>query len=217
MWCAKSNVMDAVVFALCDLDAFYVSVEQVFAPGLRGRPVLVLSNNDGCTISRSSEAKALGIRMGQPAHELAEYVRGSGLVMRSANFTLYGDMSRRVMSILRDALPQVEQYSVDESWLNFTGVPDRVAFAQELRERVHRWTGLANCIGLGPTKTVQSCRIAWRSGVLEWSISAMQAIVQLRSRTSRSKMCGESVNARQQSWPAWESLLPRSCATRRQT
>jgi len=160
------------VFALCDLDAFYVSVEQVFAPGLRGRPVLVLSNNDGCTISRSSEAKALGIRMGQPAHELAEYVRGSGLVMRSANFTLYGDMSRRVMSILRDALPQVEQYSVDESWLNFTGVPDRVAFAQELRERVHRWTGLANCIGLGPTKTVAklSNRLAKRgAGVVDLS------------------------------------------------
>jgi len=92
--------------------------------------------------------------MGQPAHELKHLVRRHGLQMRSANFGLYCDMSARVVSILRDAAPRVEVYSIDESFIDLTGVPHREVFAQELRARVHRWTGIPNCIGIGPTKTL---------------------------------------------------------------
>lgn len=142
------------MFGLVDGNNFYASCERVFQPALRGVPLVVLSNNDGCAIARSAEAKALGIKMGQPAHELKHLVRRHGLQMRSANFGLYGDMSARVVSILRDAAPRVEVYSIDESFIDLTGVPRRQAFAQELRTRVHSWTGIPNCIGIGPTKTL---------------------------------------------------------------
>lgn len=142
------------MFALVDGNNFYASCEQVFQPNLRGKPLIVLSNNDGCAIARSAEAKALGIKMGQPAHELKDLVRDHGLLMRSANFTLYGDMSARVVSILRQAAPRVEVYSIDESFLDVSGIPNREQFARDLRKRVHRWTGIANCIGIGPTKTL---------------------------------------------------------------
>ena len=142
------------MFALVDGNNFYASCEQVFQPHLRGRPLVVLSNNDGCAIARSKEAKALGIRMGHPAHELRDLVRSQGLVMCSANFTLYGDMSRRVVAILRDHAPRIEVYSIDESFLDLTGIRERERFAQHLRARVRRWTGIANCVGLGPTKSL---------------------------------------------------------------
>ncbi len=142
------------MFGLVDGNNFYASCERVFQPALRGVPLVVLSNNDGCAIARSAEAKALGIKMGQPAHELKHLVRRHGLQMRSANFGLYGDMSARVVSILREAAPRVEVYSIDESFIDLTGVPRREEFAQELRTRVHSWTGIPNCIGIGPTKTL---------------------------------------------------------------
>jgi len=142
------------MFGLVDGNNFYASCERVFQPALRGVPLVVLSNNDGCAIARSAEAKALGIKMGQPAHELKHMVRRHGLQMRSANFGLYGDMSARVVSILREAAPRVEVYSIDESFIDLTGVPRREAFAQGLRTRVHSWTGIPNCIGIGPTKTL---------------------------------------------------------------
>lgn len=142
------------MFALVDGNNFYASCEQVFQPQLRGKPLVVLSNNDGCAIARSAQAKALGIKMGQPAHELKHLVRDHGLQMRSANFTLYGDMSARVVSILRDAAPRVEVYSIDESFLDLSGIRNRLGFCRELRERVQRWTGIPNCIGIGPTKTL---------------------------------------------------------------
>ncbi|MFI8570506.1 Y-family DNA polymerase [Stenotrophomonas bentonitica] len=142
------------MFGLVDGNNFYASCERVFQPKLRGVPLVVLSNNDGCAIARSAEAKALGIKMGQPAHELKHLVRRHGLQMRSANFGLYGDMSARVVSILREAAPRVEVYSIDESFIDLSGVPGREGFARELRTRVHRWTGIPNCIGIGPTKTL---------------------------------------------------------------
>lgn len=141
------------MFALVDGNNFYASCEQVFQPQLRGKPLIVLSNNDGCAIARSAEAKALGIKMGQPAHELKHLMR-AGLQVRSANFALYGDMSARVVSILRDAAPRVEVYSIDESFLDLSGMRDRVSFARELRDRIRRWTGISNCVGIGPTKTL---------------------------------------------------------------
>jgi len=141
------------VFALIDGNNFYASCERVFDPALRGRPLVVLSNNDGCAIARSAEAKALGVGMAQPIHEVPREVRRQ-LVMRSANFTLYGDISARVLAILREAAPRVEPYSIDESFLDLGGMRDREAFARDLRERVHRWTGIPNCIGIGPTKVL---------------------------------------------------------------
>lgn len=142
------------MFGLVDGNNFYASCERVFQPALRGMPLVVLSNNDGCAIARSAEAKALGIKMGQPAHELKHLVRRHGLQMRSANFGLYGDMSARVVTILREVAPRVEVYSIDESFIDLEGVRDRDRFARDLRQRVHRWTGIPNCIGIGPTKTL---------------------------------------------------------------
>jgi DNA polymerase V len=141
------------MFALVDGNNFYASCERVFDPSLRGKPLVVLSNNDGCAIARSAEAKALGIGMGQPIHEVPRAVLRQ-LAVRSANFTLYGDLSARVLAILRDAAPRVEPYSIDESFLDFSGIRDRVAFARGLRDRVQRWTGIPNCVGIGPTKVL---------------------------------------------------------------
>ena len=142
------------MFALVDGNNFYASCEQFFQSELRGKPLVVLSNNDGCAIARSAEAKALGIKMGQPAHELRDLIRKHGLQVRSANFTLYGDMSARVVSILRDAVPRVEVYSIDESFIDLSGIRHREAFCRELRDRIRRWAGIPNCIGIGPTKTL---------------------------------------------------------------
>lgn len=141
------------MFALIDGNNFYASCERVFDPALRGRPLVVLSNNDGCAIARSAEAKALGVGMGQPIHEVPRAVRRQ-LAVRSANFTLYGDISARIVSILRDASPRVEVYSIDESFIDLRGVRDRLAFARGLRARVERWTGIPNCVGIGPTKVL---------------------------------------------------------------
>lgn len=142
------------MFALVDGNNFYASCEQIHQPELRGKPLVVLSNNDGCAIARSAEAKALGIKMGHPAHELKELVRRHGLQMRSANFSLYGDISSRVVAILRDASPRVEVYSIDESFIDLSGIRDRLTFAHDLRNRIRQWTGIPNCIGIGPTKTL---------------------------------------------------------------
>lgn len=142
------------MFALVDGNNFYASCEQVFQHRLRARPLVVLSNNDGCAIARSAEAKALGIKMGQPAHELKDMVRRHGLQMRSANFTLYGDMSARVVAVLRDSGVPVEIYSIDESFLDLTRIRDRASFAHDLRHRIRAWTGITTCVGIGPTKTL---------------------------------------------------------------
>ena len=141
------------MYALVDGNNFYASCERVFQPELRGRPLVVLSNNDGCCIARTNEAKALGVRMGQPLHQIPQAVRKQ-LSIRSANFTLYGDMSSRVVAILREAAPRVEVYSVDESFLDLAGIQERDVFVRDLRNRIHRWTGIPNCIGVGPTKTL---------------------------------------------------------------
>ncbi len=141
------------MFALIDGNNFYASCERVFQPELRGKPLVVLSNNDGCAIARSDEAKALGVQMGHPIHKIPAPVRRR-LAMRSANFGLYGDFASRIGVILRQAVPRVEVYSIDESFLDLTGIANRYSLATELRERVHRWTGIPNCIGIAPTKTL---------------------------------------------------------------
>lgn len=143
------------MFGLVDGNNFYASCERVFNGSLRGEPVVILSNNDGCAIARSNEAKALGIRMGEPIHLVEPKVRRQLRVL-SANFGLYGDLSGRVVSILRDLFPQVEVYSIDESFVTFDGIreADRERVAREARARILKWTGIPCCVGIGPTKTL---------------------------------------------------------------
>lgn len=143
------------MYALVDGNNFFVSCERVFRPSLVGRPVVVLSNNDGCSIARSDEAKALGIKMGQPWFQCRQFEKDHGLVALSANFALYGDLSDRMMAVAASFAPRQEIYSIDESFLDFSGVPgDLVAICREVRARVLQWVGIPTCVGLGPTKTL---------------------------------------------------------------
>jgi DNA polymerase V len=143
------------MFALVDGNNFYVSCERAFRPALKTRPVVVLSNNDGCAIARSNEAKALGIRMGQPWFECRQLAEEHGVIALSANFTLYGDMSDRMMSIAAGLGPSQEVYSIDESFIDLTGVRgDVTARARVMRERILEWIGIPTGIGIGPTKTL---------------------------------------------------------------
>lgn len=141
------------LFALVDCNNFYVSCERVFEPGLRGHPVVVLSNNDGCAVSRSQEAKDLGIKMGAPWFEIAHFAKSHGLIGRSSNYALYGSLSARVMSILREMAPRQEVYSIDESFLDMTGIAEPELLARDMRARVLRWTHIPVCVGIGSTKT----------------------------------------------------------------
>ncbi len=143
------------MFALVDGNNFYVSCERAFRPDLKNRPVVVLSNNDGCAIARSNEAKALGIRMGAPWFECRHLAEEHGVVALSANFVLYGDMSDRMMSVAGGLGPGQEIYSIDESFIDMAGVKgDLTARAQRVRERVLQWTGIPTGIGIAPTKTL---------------------------------------------------------------
>ncbi len=143
------------MYALVDGNNFYVSCERTFRPSLKTRPVVVLSNNDGCAISRSNEAKALGIRMGAPWFECRQLAEEHGVVALSANFTLYGDMSNRMMGIAAGMGPGQEIYSIDESFIDMAGVRgDLLRRGHEVRERILQWIGIPTGIGIGPTKTL---------------------------------------------------------------
>jgi DNA polymerase V len=148
--------MRDAVFGLADCNNFYASCERAFDSAQEGRPVVVLSNNDGCVIARSDEAKALGIGMGEPYHLAAGKVRRHDVAVFSANFALYGDMSRRVMETLGRFTPEVEIYSIDEAFLNLRGFERRglEGYAREIRASVRRWTGLPVSIGLCRTKVL---------------------------------------------------------------
>jgi len=143
------------MFALVDVNNMYVSCERVFRPALNGRPVVVLSNNDGACIARSNEAKDLGIKMAQPWFQVRHLERAAGLIALSANFELYGDMSSRMMSIVGQYAPRQEVYSIDESFLDLAGVRgDLTAMGREMRSHVLQWTGLPASVGFGPSKTL---------------------------------------------------------------
>jgi len=142
------------LYALVDCNNFYASCERLFRPELKGKPVVVLSNNDGCVISRSNEAKDVGIPMGAPAYQWEHAFRQHGVAVFSSNYALYGDLSNRVMSILEDMAPRVEVYSIDEAFLDLTGVADPVALCRAIRERATRHTGIPVSIGLARTKTL---------------------------------------------------------------
>ncbi|MDP6366996.1 MAG: Y-family DNA polymerase [Nitrospinota bacterium] len=154
--------------ALVDCRNFYVSCERVFNPKLMNRPAVVLSNNDGCIIARSEEAKTAGVRMGAPYHEEKEHLaRMSGAVL-SSNYALYGDMSARVMSLLGEFSPKVEIYSIDEAFLDFGNFVDvdLMDHARRMRERALRWTGIPVGVGIGPTKVIAKTanKLAKRNG-----------------------------------------------------
>lgn len=143
-------------FALVDCNNFYVSCERVFQPELRDRPVVVLSNNDGCVIAKSDEADALGFEVAQPFFEMKEKVRGHDVAVRSSNYTLYADLSRRVKQTLRTFTPKLESYSIDEVFLGLDAFPGRdlTAYARKIAGTVERWTGIPVSIAVAPTKTL---------------------------------------------------------------
>ena len=145
---------DIQQLALVDCNNFYVSCERVFRPDLINTPVVALSNNDGCVISRSNEAKALGIKMGQPWFEAKELEREHGVLALSSNYALYADMSNRVMSILSQFTPTQEVYSIDESFLDLSGIHNLRSVSYKIKETVGKWTGIPVCVGIGPTKTL---------------------------------------------------------------
>jgi DNA polymerase V len=141
--------------ALIDVNNFYVSCERVFNPKLNGKPVVVLSNNDGCAIARSNEAKALGIKMGEPWFKLRDLAQQHGIIAHSSNYALYADMSNRVMEILSGFSPNQEVYSIDECFLDLTGMPrPHLAIASRMRAMIRQYTGLPVCVGIGPSKTL---------------------------------------------------------------
>lgn len=145
------------MIALVDVNSFYASCEMVFRPDLWGTPVVVLSNNDGCVIARSEEAKKLGIKMGDPYFKCKSYFRQQGVVCSSSNYELYAGMSNRVMTTLEEMTPRVEIYSINEAFCDLTGVRNRRVleeFGHELKDAVRRNTGLAVGIGIAQTKTL---------------------------------------------------------------
>ncbi|RZM05088.1 MAG: Y-family DNA polymerase, partial [Sphingomonas sp.] len=142
--------------ALIDCNNYYVSCERAFDASLVGVPVIVLSNNDGCAIARSAEAKALGIKMGDPIHHLRDKVQAHGIRVLSSNYTLYGDMQRRVIAACEAFARDHEIYSIDETFLDLSGFEDRdlVAHARAMRKQVQRWTTIPTCVGIAETKTL---------------------------------------------------------------
>jgi DNA polymerase V len=172
--------LDKPIYALIDCNNFYCSAERVFNPRLENRPLVVLSNNDGCAVARSAEAKALGIKMGEPWFKLRDMVTRHGLVGLSSNYVLYGDMSSRVMQVLSDFSPDYEQYSIDEGfarvermrrlWQSFEEM------GQAMRKRVRQYTGIPVCVGIGaPSKTLAKLsnflakKNPQYNGVFDWS------------------------------------------------
>lgn len=153
---AAASGREARIFALADCNNFYASCERVFDPSLAGKPIVVLSNNDGCVIARSAEAKALGVKMGEPAFKREGFFRSQGIRVFSSNYALYGDLSARVMRTLSRFTPELEIYSIDEAFLDLRAVPgqDLDALARDIRATVRRWTGIPVSIGIAPTKTL---------------------------------------------------------------
>lgn len=142
------------MFGLMDCNNFYASCERVFNPALNGKPIVVLSNNDGCVIARSNEAKALGIKMGVPAYQIKDLVSSHEVTVFSSNYTLYGDMSGRVMSILAGLAPELEVYSIDEAFISLDGIQDIQSLGTKIVNKVTCGTGIPVSLGIAPTKTL---------------------------------------------------------------
>ncbi len=160
MWCetcAAGRDYPMPVFALVDCNNFYASCEKLFRPDLKDTPVVVLSNNDGCVVARSREAKLLGIKMGVPVFQIKSEMQRHGILAFSSNYALYADLSSRVMRTLEEMAPRVEVYSIDEAFLDLTGIESAISlveFGQQVRERIGLWIGITVCVGIAPTKTL---------------------------------------------------------------
>lgn len=176
------------MIALVDCNNFYASCERVFAPKLEGKPIAVLSNNDGCIVARSNEVKALGIAMGVPLYQVKDLLQKNQVHIFSSNYALYGDMSRRVIQTLKDLAPQVEVYSIDEAFLDFSGMEqsfDLQEYGLFIRQTVLMHTGIPTSVGIAPTKTLAKVanRLAKKStGVL--MLQNEQQIQEALSKTS---------------------------------
>ena len=144
------------MYALIDCNNFYASCERVFEPRLEKRPVVVLSNNDGCVVARSQEAKDLGIRMGEPVFKCRPIIERHRVVVRSSNYTLYESMSRRVVQSIAQIAPDIEIYSIDEVFVNLEPLAHRdlITVGREARSIVAKWTGIPVSVGIAPTKTL---------------------------------------------------------------
>lgn len=175
------------VFALVDCNNFYASCEKLFDPKLAGKPVVVLSNNDGCVVARSAEVKALGIPMGVPWFKIQKEARQYGIVAFSSNYALYADMSNRVVEVLGQFSPNLEVYSIDESFLDLSGFNrDLVEYGQTIRQRIQQWLGLAVCVGIAPSKTLAKLAnhcakkgLAGAAGVCDFTTMSDAALTQL--------------------------------------
>jgi DNA polymerase V len=173
------------VFALVDCNNFYASCERLFRPDLRHQPVVVLSNNDGCVVARSLEAKALGIKMGVPLFQIQDLVMHHGVQVFSSNYALYADVSHRVMQVLEMMAPQVEIYSIDEAFLDLTELShdDLVLCGQQVRQRLQHWVGMPVCVGIAPTKT-----LAKLANEAAKKYPATQGVVDLRQTSRQQKL-----------------------------
>lgn len=174
------------LWALVDCNNFYASCEKLFRPDLAARPVVVLSNNDGCIVSRSAEAKALGIAMGEPEFKARAQLRRHNVEVFSSNYALYGDISARVMATLEQLCPHVEQYSIDEAFVRLDGslAVNAEEVAQRLRQTVLQWTGMAVSVGIAPTRTLAKVanHLAKKaSGVYIWDVTLPVAEAVLRA------------------------------------
>ncbi len=162
-------------FALVDCNNFYASCERVFNPKLQNKPIVILSNNDGCVVARSNEAKAVGVGMGVPFFKISALIKQHDIQVLSSNYALYGDMSARVMRVIGEFAPEQEVYSIDESFLHLTGMRDLTSVGSQIRTRVKQWLGLPVCVGIAPTKTLAKlCNATAKSygkldGVLDYN------------------------------------------------
>ncbi|MGE6233053.1 translesion error-prone DNA polymerase V subunit UmuC [Aeromonas media] len=171
--------------ALVDVNNFYASCERLFRPDLKGVPIVVLSNNDGCVVARSAEAKRLGIKMGVPYFQIRELYEEQGGIWFSSNYALYGDMSNRVMTTLESMAPTVEVYSIDEAFIELgeSWAGDLLEYGRQVRQRVQQWTGLTVGVGIAPTKTL--AKLA-NYAAKKWPTTG--GVVDLRDETRRAKL-----------------------------
>lgn len=197
------------VFALVDCNNFYASCEKLFDPKLKDRPVVVLSNNDGCVVARSAEVKALGIPMGVPWFKLRDEAKRHGIVAFSSNYALYADLSNRCVEVLSSFSANIEVYSIDESFLELSGFEWRpgglMAYGAEIRQRVADWLGLAVCVGIGPSKTLAKLanhaakkNLAAANGVCDFTTMSQAALDALFERIDVGEVwgIGRKINAR---------------------
>ncbi|MEI7595823.1 MAG: Y-family DNA polymerase [Bacteroidota bacterium] len=161
------------MFAIVDCNNFYASCERLFKPKLRNKPIVVLSNNDGCVIARSNEAKAIGIKMGEPAFKIEPFLANNDVAVFSSNYALYGDISERVMNTISSVFPEIEVYSIDEVFIDLSSYSmfDLSKLCLELRAKVFQWTGIPVSIGIAPTKTL--AKVANRIAKKEFSYNGV--------------------------------------------